>query len=132
MGFYTVNQEGFPPRSQLIHTTYNLLFPTCLSHPSKCAPSLFNNPLASPLPFQGFNNRPNKNSQRTIAVVGIPLGEITSPTTSLTWRELLIGMTTCFFYSNKISHLERVSHRLDNLLLQYTVLITCLFTPAPR
>jgi hypothetical protein len=97
MGFYIVNHEGFPPRSKLIHTTYSLSFPTCLSHPRKCAPSLLNNPSATPLPFQGFSNRPDKNSQRTIATDRLPLGEITSPTTPLTWREFLIGLTTCFF-----------------------------------
>jgi hypothetical protein len=119
MGLYIVNQEGFPPKSQLIHIAYNLSFPTSLSHPRKCAPSLLNSSLVAPLPFQGFNNMPDMNSQSTIAVVGLPPGEITSPTTSLTSREFLTGLKTCFLFSRKLSHLKRVSHRPE----------TCLFIP---
>jgi hypothetical protein len=89
-------QEGSHSRSQLKLTTYNLSFPTCLSHPRKCAPSLLNSPSAAPLPFQGFNNRPDMNSQSTIAAVGLP-------------QEI---------NSQQFSHLERVSHRPDNLPLQ--------------
>jgi hypothetical protein len=72
-------QEGFHPRSQLKLPTYNLSFPTCLSHPRKCAPSLLNSPSAAPLPFQGFNNRPDRKSQSTVTAVGL-LQEFNSPT----------------------------------------------------
>jgi len=37
------------------------------------------------------------NSQSSVVVVGIPPGEITSPTNSLTWRELFMGLTTYLF-----------------------------------
>jgi hypothetical protein len=73
-----------------------------------------------------------RNSQSAIVVSRIPPGELTSPTTSLTWREFLIGLTTCFFNHKKISHLERVVHRIDNLLLPSMSLKTCLFNPAPK
>jgi hypothetical protein len=88
-----------------------------LSHPRKYTPSLFNSPSTAPLPFQGFNNRLDKNSQSTIAVAGIPPGEITSPTTSLTWRELSLK-TYFFFLKNSLTWI--------NFL---TVLKTCLFIP---
>jgi hypothetical protein len=38
-----------------------------------------------------------RNSQSSIAGVGLSLGENHFPTNSLTWRELLIGPTTCLF-----------------------------------
>jgi hypothetical protein len=108
------------------------LIPTCLSHPRKCAPSLLNSPSVAPLPFQGFTNKLDKNSQSTIATVGLPPGEITSSTTSLTWRELLTGLTICFFFSNKLSHLERVAYRSSNLPLHSMGMTIRLFTLAPR
>jgi hypothetical protein len=52
--------------AQLMQLAYNISFPTCLSHLRKCAPSLFNSPLDAPLPFQGFNNKPDKNSQSLV------------------------------------------------------------------
>jgi hypothetical protein len=44
-----------------------------MSHPKKCAPSLLNIPSDAPLPFQGFNNMTDINSQSTIAAVELPL-----------------------------------------------------------
>jgi hypothetical protein len=70
--------ESFCLRCQLTLTAYSLSFPTCLSHPRKCAPSLLNNPSTTPLPFQDFNNRLDRKSQSTIAIVGLPQ-KITSP-----------------------------------------------------
>jgi hypothetical protein len=52
--------------AQLLQLAYSLSFPTGMSHPRKCAPSLHNNPLASPLPFQGFNNRSERKSQSLV------------------------------------------------------------------
>lgn len=115
-------REGFPPSSQLMHIAYSFSFPTCMYHSKKCAPSLLNSPSTSPLPFQGFNNKLDKNSQSTTIVVGLPLGENTFLASSLTWRELLTGLTICFIIPNKLSHLKKVAHRLDNLLLQSTLL----------
>jgi hypothetical protein len=77
--------------------------------PEKYTPSLFNSPSTAPLPFQGFNNRSDKNSQSSVAVVGLPSRRIHFP--------------------NNLSHLERVSHRPDNLLLQSMGLTTHLFKP---
>jgi hypothetical protein len=48
-----------------------------------------------------------KNSQSSVAGVGLSLGENHFPTDSLTWRELLTGLTTCLF-----------NHGPDNPLLQ--------------
>jgi hypothetical protein len=47
------------------------------------------------------------NSQSSVAGVGLSLGENHFPTDSLTWRELLTGLTTFLFY-----------HGPDNLVLQ--------------
>jgi hypothetical protein len=38
-----------------------------------------------------------RNSQISVDVVGLPPGEISSPTISLTWREFLIDLKTFFF-----------------------------------
>jgi hypothetical protein len=48
-----------------------------------------------------------RNSQSSVAGVGLSLGENHFPTNSLTWRELLTGLTTCLF-----------NHGPDNPLLQ--------------
>jgi hypothetical protein len=72
MGSYIVNVKDLVPGCQLKLTTYNLSLPTFLSHLKKCAPSLLNSPSTAPLPFQGFNNKSYKNSQRTIAAFGLP------------------------------------------------------------
>jgi hypothetical protein len=48
-----------------------------------------------------------KNSLSSIDGVGLSLGEKYFPIDSLTWRELLTGLTTCLFY-----------HEPDNLVLQ--------------
>jgi hypothetical protein len=48
-----------------------------------------------------------KNSQSFVASVGLSLGENHFPANSLTWREMLTGLTTCLFY-----------HGLENPLLQ--------------
>jgi hypothetical protein len=106
--------KDFIPGCQLKLTTYNLSFPTCLSHPRKCAPSLLNSPSVAPLPFQGFNNRLDRNSQSTIAVVGLPQ-ENHFPTNSLTWREFLTGSTCLFNPWPDNPPLQ--THRPDNLLL---------------
>jgi hypothetical protein len=67
-----------------------------LSHPRKCTPSLLNSPLTVPLPFWGFNNRPDKKSQSSVA---IPNTQGKQFPTVLSPREN--------------------AHRPDNLLLQY-------------
>jgi hypothetical protein len=48
-----------------------------------------------------------RNSQSSEAGVGLSLGENHFPADSLTWRELLTGLTTCLF-----------NHGPDNPLLQ--------------
>jgi hypothetical protein len=75
--------------------------------PQEYTPSLSHSPSAAPPPFWGFNNRPDQNSQSSVEAMGLPPGELTSSTHSLTWRELLTGLTTCLF-----------NHGPDNPLLQ--------------
>jgi hypothetical protein len=48
-----------------------------------------------------------RNSQSSVAGAGLTLGENHFPTSSLTWREMLTGLTTCLFY-----------HGPDNPVLQ--------------
>jgi hypothetical protein len=50
-----------------------------------------------------------RNYQSSVAGVGLSLRENHFPTNSLTWREFLIGLTTCLF-----------NHGPDNPLLQPT------------
>jgi hypothetical protein len=71
----------------------------------------------------GFSNRPDQNSQSSVAGVGLSLGENHFPTNSLTWRELPTGLTTCLFNHNHLPHLERVLH---------TGLTTCFFNLFPH
>jgi hypothetical protein len=61
---------------------------------------------ASP-PSLGLATGRIRNSQSSVAGVGLSLGENHFPTDSLTWRELLTGLTTCLF-----------NHGPDNPLLQ--------------
>jgi hypothetical protein len=80
-------------------------------HPKKCAPYFLNSPSATPLPFWGFSNRPDRKSQRPVAAI---------------WHIREIN-------SQKFSHLERISHGVDNPPLQYsTGLTTHLFNPSPK
>jgi hypothetical protein len=76
---------------------------------------------ASP-PSLGLDNRLIRNSQSSVAGVGLSLGENHFPTDSLTWREFLTGLTTCLFNHNHLPHLERVLH---------TGLTTCFFSSLP-
>jgi hypothetical protein len=58
-------------------------------------------------PFRVSTTRWIRNSQSFVAGVGLSLGENHFPKKSLTWRELLTGLTTCLF-----------NHGPDNPLLQ--------------
>jgi hypothetical protein len=73
----------------------------------------------------GFSNRPDRNSQSFVVATRPLPGELTSTTHSLTWREFLIGRTTCLCNqsstqlhpgtgdNNKIQHL--VSSRVTSV-----------------
>jgi hypothetical protein len=91
-------------------TTYSPSFPTCLSHPRKCAPSLLNSLTVAPLPFQGFSNKLDRKSQSPAAVVQHLRKSI--PSNSLT---------------------QRIAHGPNNPPLQYSMgLTTRFFNPAPK
>jgi hypothetical protein len=108
---YLKQQEKLCHMCQLELTAYSPSFPTCLFHPRKCAPSLLNNPSVASLPFPGFNNKSDRKSQNPVVVV---------------WHLREIN-------SHQFSHLELISHGLDNSPLQYpTGLTTRLFSPAPK
>jgi hypothetical protein len=96
----TMQHEGFPPRSLLTPTAHRLSFPTCLSHPGNIHLHCSTVHRLLHFPSRASTTGRIRNSQSSVAVVGLPPGEITSPTISLTWRELLTGLTTCFFYSS--------------------------------
>jgi hypothetical protein len=66
---YLRQQERICHRCQIKLISYSPSFHTCLFHPRKCAPSLLNNPSASPPPFHSFNNRLERKSLSPIAVV---------------------------------------------------------------
>jgi hypothetical protein len=111
----------------LLHRFQLKLTPT-ISHsphacptPRKCAPSLLNSPSTAPLPFQGFNNRPDGKSQSSCSCSLAPLGNqfptILSPReishgTNNPPLQYPMGLTTHFFiqapkitnYNNKYGY----------------------------
>jgi hypothetical protein len=80
--------------------------------PQEYTPSLSHSPSTSSPPFSGFNNRPDQEFSELCSCYWTP------------------SRRTHFL--NTLSHLERVSHRPDNLLLLSTGLTTHFFTPAPQ
>jgi hypothetical protein len=67
----------------------------------------------------GFNNKMDQKSLSSAAATRPLPRVLTSSEHSLTWREFLIGLATCSFQPQlPLSPRERISHRLDNLLLQ--------------
>jgi hypothetical protein len=66
-----------------------------LSHPRKCTPSLLNSPSTIPLPFWGFNNRPDIKSQSSVATFLDTQGKNSQQFSHL--ERMLTGLTTCFF-----------------------------------
>jgi hypothetical protein len=108
----------------LLQLAYSLSFPTCLSHPMKCSYSLINSPSASPLPFQGFNTRPDRKSHNLVTnsqhtreqfLANISLGENSQ------WRDNPL-------LQQQIYHLERMfmgltTYLFDNKSLTYIILI---------
>jgi len=81
------------------HSTNSLqpLIPHMPVPPKEVCPSLLNSPSAAHFPSRASTIGQIRNSHSFVVVVGLPRGEITSPTISLTWREFLIGLKTCFF-----------------------------------
>jgi hypothetical protein len=98
-------------KSLLTPTTHRLSFPTSfIPHMSVPPGSIHlhkHSPLVLHLPLWVSTTGRIKNSQSFVAGVGLFLGENYFPADSLTWRELLTGMTICLFY-----------HGLDNPILQ--------------
>jgi hypothetical protein len=101
-----VQLEGFSPGAFLRPLLTDSHSPHACST-REYTPSLSHSPSAASPPSQGLSNRPDQNSQSSVAGAGLSLGENHFPTNSLTWRELLTGLTTCLF-----------NHGPDNPLLQ--------------
>jgi hypothetical protein len=109
----TIQQEGFPPRSHLCPQLTN-------SHSPHACPTLgvytftVTQSIGCYTSLSGASTTGRiRNSQSSVAVTGLPLGELTSSTHSLTWRELLTCLTTCFFYSracNPLLHSRSSTH----------------------
>jgi len=100
---FTVQQEGFPPRSHLCPQITD-------SHsPHACPTSrVYTFTFTQSIDCYTSLSRASttgwiRNSQSSVAATGLPPGELTSPTYSLTWRELLIGLTTYFFYPHSLT-----------------------------
>jgi hypothetical protein len=99
--------------AQLLQLSYDLLFPTCVSHPKKCAPSLLCNPSVTPLPFYGFRKMSDRKSQSHVTnsqctgeqfIENLSLGENYHRPEKLSLRQkishlerMIMGMTTCLF-----------------------------------
>jgi hypothetical protein len=84
-------------KDPLMPTTHRLSFPTCLSHPRSVHLHCHIVHRLLHLPFRGFNNRPDQEFSELCSCYWTP------------------SRRTHFL--NTLSHLERVSHRPDNLLL---------------
>jgi hypothetical protein len=124
-------------------TAHRLSFPTCMSHPRSIHLHCHTVHRLLHLPCLGLQQQADQNSQSSVAATGPLPGELTSTTHSLTWRELLTGLTTCLFNHNHLSHLERVLHtglttcffnhnhlsHLERVL--HTGLTTCFFSSVP-
>jgi hypothetical protein len=98
MGTAQYNRKDFLQGVTYAHSSQTLI-PHMLVPPQECTPSLSNSSSTATPPFPLASKTCQiRNSKSFVAATGIPPGELTSP--------------------SKISHLERVSHRFDNLLLQ--------------
>jgi len=75
--------------------------------PREYTPSLFHSPSTTPLPFEGFSNRPDQQFPDLYSCYWTPSKRNHFP--------------------NNLSHLERYAHMPDNLLLQSMGLKICLF-----
>jgi hypothetical protein len=93
-------------KEPLMPTTHRLSFPTCLSHPRSIHLHCHTVHRLLHLPFWGFNNRPDQEFSELCSCYWTP------------------SRRTHFL--NTLSHLERVAHRPDNLLLLSTGLTTLL------
>jgi hypothetical protein len=99
-------------KESLTPIAHKLSFPTCLSHPRSIHLHCPTFHRLLHLLFRGFNNR---SDQEFLEIC------------SCYWT---LSMRTHFL--STLSHLERVSHRPDNLLLVFTGLTTRFFTPTPQ
>ena len=87
----------------LTPTTHKISFPTCLSHLGNI--HLHYSIVHRLIHFPSKSSRTCQimNSQSSLTIIGLPPGELTSSTHSLTWREFLAGLTTCFFYPHSLT-----------------------------
>jgi hypothetical protein len=102
-----VQLEGFSPRALLCPLLMDSHSPHACSTPRICTFTVPQSIGCSTSPFRVSTTGQIRNSQSSVAGVGLSLGENHFPTNSLTWRELLTGLTTCLF-----------NHGPDNPLLQ--------------
>jgi hypothetical protein len=105
-----VQLEGFSPGAFLHPLLMDSHSPHACSTPGICTFIVPQSIGCSTSPLRVSTTGRIRNSQSFVAGVGLSLGENHFPTNSLTWRELLIGLTTCLFNHNHLSHLERVFH----------------------
>jgi hypothetical protein len=98
-------------------TAHRLSFPTCCPTPGVYTFTVTKTVLRLLTSLAlGFNNRPDRKSQSSVAATGPLPGVLTSSTHSLTWRESLTGLATCSFQPQPPpSPGESVTHRSDNL-----------------
>jgi hypothetical protein len=94
-----VQLEGFSPRAYLrpLLTNSHSRIPTCLFHLGNMHLHCSTIHRLLHFPFRVSTTGQIRNSQSSVAGAGLSLGENHFPTNSLTWRELLTGLTTCLF-----------------------------------
>jgi hypothetical protein len=103
-------------KEPLTPTTHRISFPTCLSHPRSVHLHCHTSPSTATPPFPRASTTGwIRNSQSSIAATGLPPRDLTSSAHSLTWREFLIGLTTCFFtltpqHMGKVMEATKIGH----------------------
>jgi hypothetical protein len=102
-----VQLEGFSPGAFLRPLLTDSHSPHACSTPGICTFTVPQSIGCSTSPLRVSTTGQIRNSQSSVAGAGLSLGENHFPTNSLTWRELLTGLTTCLF-----------NHGPDNPLLQ--------------
>ena len=107
------NRKDILSQEPLMPTTHRPLLPTHLFHPKRVHLQYYNSIGYYTSLTLGFNNKSDQNSQSSVAATGLPPGELTSSAHSLTWREFLTCMTTCFF-TLAPQHIGKVMEAIEN------------------
>jgi hypothetical protein len=106
-------------------TTHRLSFPTCCSTPGVYTFTLTQSIGCFTSLALGLNNRPDQEFSELCSWCWTLSGRKPLPNNSLTWRELLTGLTTCLFYHGPDNPLLQHTPRLSSNQVRTTTLLRC-------